>query len=104
MARNRKTFSVIGREAFAEILNAIGVPRKYIGSTALVKALNKKVNSTSNRRKSNNIVKNNSTRINFHSFTDNASGNSTSKSLEESIKKRLVDTRYLRKCLLTMKF
>ena len=83
VVRTRKTFSAVGKEAFADILKEIGVPREFIGNTDLVKAINKSAKTTSFNHSSNEKTlrkynSQDSTLDNFQSFANGTTLNTVS--------------------------
>ena len=90
VVRSRKTFSALGREAFADVLNEMGVPREFIGNIDLIKAINKQktTSKTSFNRSSNEKTvrkEYDTTAENFQSFAD---GSFSKASTPKSSKKR----------------
>lgn len=80
IVRTRKTFAAVGRDGFAQILNEIGVPRENIGNSDLLKAYNKTLKANTTKDINNSSVKEDTTVLNFHSFTDGTTTASTPKS------------------------
>ena len=83
VVRTRKTFSAVGKDAFADVLKEIGVPREFIGNSDLVKVINKSTESSNFDRSLDDktLRRNNSqdsTLDNFHSFANGTNFNTVS--------------------------